>query len=496
MKWLGVVPLVLFTACFDPTNAPSCTISCSQDSQCPDGQTCNTQSGTCTAGEDCTTPATCTPGDFVACVNGAARTCNAAGDGTEDAPCGTPGCNVDAKRCNTCVPDEVSCSTDNTQVLTCASDGSGTSVTDTCIAQCAAGTMAVAAHCKYLEPKWLPDICDMPATVDTFNPNASAQYSSDLDTNCTGGVITQTGGRSICVVRAKAITIASIITLTVTGSRPIAFVADTSLTLDGTIDAGATGTTSGPGGGATTSGGAASSTVGGGGAAFAQVGGAGGDTTSGNGAAGGNPAVDPLTLANFAGGPRGGSPGGIMPPLTASFGGGGGGGVLLVACRGSATLNTGSTIDVRGGGGAAQRDTIFGAQIAQSDCGAGGGAGGYVVVEGLTGVTMSGGIYGNGGGGGGGNTANDTSGGAGGDGPRSVGAGGAGSAGNGGGTGGNGGYRSGAPGLGGGTTSGTNGGGGGGSMGVTHVFVPTGITPSVTTTNMSPLPTTHAALTR
>src|SRR6058998_460589 len=117
MKWLGVVPLVLLTACFDPTNAPECTITCSQDSQCPDGQTCNTQSGTCTASLDCTTPATCTPGEFVACVNGAARTCDAAGTGTEDAGCGDPGCNVDAKRCNLCVPDEVSCSTDNTQVM-------------------------------------------------------------------------------------------------------------------------------------------------------------------------------------------------------------------------------------------------------------------------------------------------------------------------------------------------------------------------------------------
>jgi hypothetical protein len=491
MKFVCLVPLVLVAACFDASNAPSCTIACATDSECPDGQTCNASAGKCTAGEDCASPQTCVPNEFVACVDGAARSCNDAGDGTVDVACGAPGCNVDAKRCNACVPSASVCSTDDTRVLTCADDGSAATVTDTCIAGCVAGTQAVAAHCRYLEPKWLPDICDMPATMDTFMPNASATYSSDLDTNCTGGVVTQTPGRPICVVRAKTITIPSNITLTISGQRPIAFVADESLTVNGTLDAAAQGTVSGPGGGQSTSGTGPTSGAGGGGAGFAQAGAAGGDTGTGNGNPGGA-TVDPLTLAFFGGGPRAASASGIFGPN----GGGGGGALTLIACRGRVTLANTSTIDVGGGGGGGQRDEILGAQISIGPCGAGGGAGGYVAVQGLTGITMAGGIYANGGGGGGGSNANDTSGDPGGDGPRSTTAGGNGGTGNGGGNGGDGGFRGGAPRAGGGSTSGSNGAGGGGSMGFVHVFAPAAVTPSITNTNMSPTPLVRTTPTR
>ena len=491
MSYVRLLPLVVLAACFDASNAPSCTVACAMDDDCPDGQTCNVAAGRCTAGEDCANPLSCTPNEFVACVDGAARSCNATGDGTVDAPCGQPGCNVDAQRCNACVPSEVTCSGDNTQVLTCAADGGMTTVTETCVASCVAGTTAVPAHCRYLEPKWLPDICDEPAAMETFMPNASATYSSDLDTNCTGGVVTQTPGRPICVVRAKTITIPSGIALTISGQRPIAFVADESLTVNGTLDAAAQGGTNGPGGGQSTSGTGPTSGAGGGGAGFAQAGAAGGDTSTGNGNPGGA-VLDPLTLAFFAGGPRAASASGIFGP----GGGGGGGAVTLIACRGSVTLASTSSIDVGGGGGGGQRDEIAGAQIQIGPGGAGGGAGGYVAVQGLTGVSMTGGIFANGGGGGGGNTANDSSGGMGGDGPRSTTAGGTGGTGNGGGTGGRGGYRSGNPTAGGGTTSGTNGAGGGGAMGYVHVFTPMGVTPAITNTNMSPAPSVRTIPTR
>jgi hypothetical protein len=367
-------------------------------------------------------------------------------------------------------------------------DGSATTVTDTCVA-CVAGTQAVAAHCQYLEPKWLPNICDEKATEDLFMPNASASFDSSLDTNCNGGVVAQgSPGRQICVVRYKTITIPQFVNLTITGTRPIAFVADDALTVNGSIDAGAASTTNGPGGGSIISGAAPGATAGGGGAGFAQTGGTGGNA-GGNGGA----SFDPTSLAYFAGGPHAGSSGGIIG-LNGVAGGGGGGAVLLAACRGTATLSSTSIIDLKGGGGNPQRDTIAGSQIQNSDCGAGGGAGGYLAVEALTGVTMTGQIWANGGGGGGGSSSNEpANGGVGSDGQRSI-AGANGGPGSGqGGAGGRGGFRGGNPLAGGGTTFA---GGGGGSVGVVHVFTPTGVTPAITNTNMSPIPTLKMTPTR
>jgi hypothetical protein len=491
MRYLALLSLVFVVACFDPEDVASCTITCTSDSDCISGQTCNTASGKCTAGEDCSNPQMCTPGEFVACVNGAVRTCNAAGSGTEDAPCGAPGCNTPAQRCNACIPDEVSCTTNMRDVQACMSDGSAVTTVETCAANCVAAAGPAPAHCRYLEPKWLPDICDMPAMMDLFMPNASAAFSSDLDTNCTGGVILQPPGRPICVVRAKTITIPNLVTLTISGQRPIAFVADTALNLNGTLDAGATGSMNGAGGGIQTTGAAATSNAGGGGAGFGTVGANGGATGTGNGGVGGA-VLDPLTLAFFAGGPRAG--GGSLIGQTS--GGGGGGAILLAACRGTVTTGTTSTIDVGGGGGEAQYDQILGGQIAQSTAGAGGGAGGYVAIEGLTGVVINGALYANGGGGGGGNTANDIGGTAGGNGQRSTTVQATGGAGGGAGAlGGRGGIRGTPPTAGGGTTS-SAGAGGGGAVGVFHIFTPMGVTPMLNTTSTSPNPIARTTPTR
>jgi hypothetical protein len=380
-------------------------------------------------------------------------------------------------------------------VQTCLSDGSATATIDTCVASCVAAAGNTPAHCRYLEPKWLPDICDMPATIDDFTIATSASLDTNLATSCTGGLVAQAPGPPICVVRAKTINVQAGRTLTVTGPRPIALVADTAVMINGTISAAAVAGVNGPGGGFQTSGTAATTTAGGGGAGFATAGAAGGATATGNGGAAGA-ILDPLTLAFFAGGPRAGGSALVQNTL----GGGGGGAVLLAACRGSVTMAAGSIIDAGGGGGEGQHDTIFGAQIVQSAAGAGGGAGGYVVIEALTGITINGSVFANGGAGGGGNTANDpVSGATGSDGLRNATTQAPGGAGGGtGAVGGRGGVRGQTalpPTAGNGTTS-NNGGGGGGAVGVFHFFTPTGVTPMFNSTTTSPLPSARITPTR
>jgi len=483
-----LVPLLFLVACFDPSKSPSCTIQCLADTDCPDGLTCSA-ARTCTSGEDCTMPASCTPGNFVACVNGASRTCNATGNGIVDQDCGATGCNPDTKQCNACVPNEVSCTADNTHIQQCAADGTALVMGDLCVAGCQAPSGGIAAHCTYISPVWMPNICDDLATIDAFAPNATATYDDALDTNCTGGVITQAGGRSICVVRAKTITIGNGVALTISGPRPIAFVADDALTVSGTIDVSASTSTSGPGGGQRSSGASPNGqSTGGGGAGFGTAGVAGGGSGgAGLGAAGGA-ALDPLTLTYFGGGAHAfQSTLGVGGPPD---GGGGGGALMLVSCRGTVTVT--GTLDANGGGGRGAFDQIFGAQISITDGGAGGGTGGYVVAQGLA-VTISGQLYANGGGGGGGCTANDASGTSGGDGQRNT-NGGIGGSGNGGGAAGGG--------HGGGTAAtaqvgfgGTSSGGGGGGMGVLQLYTPIGVNPTTTGATTSPAFATHRKVT-
>lgn len=468
-----IVPLVFATACFDPSNAPVCKVQCTTDADCPDGLTCGA-GGLCSAGENCIEPDMCTAGAFIACVDDKARSCNASGDGTTDAVCGAPGCNAGEHRCNACLPDAVACTSDMLGVEQCRSDGSATAMIDTCAAGCNVGTASVAPHCSYISPVSLPDICDAVAAVDSYAPNASATLTTSLDTNCTGGIITQTVGPAICVIRAKTITIPSSVTLTIDGSRAIAFVADAQLDMLGTLDAGANGSTPGPGGSFRVSGGPNAPTAAGGGAGFGTAGAAGGAAATGGGGAAGA-ALDPITLAYFGGGARAATGGNPMIIDFYPSGGGGGGAVMLVACRGNVKVS--GTIDAGGGGGGGSYDTILGGQFAPSKAAAGGGTGGYVVIQGLTAI-VDGQIYANGGGGGGGNTADDGSGTRGGDGLRSTGQAAGGSPGGAGASGGRGGASVGAPVAGGGIAgNAAASGGGGGSVGVLQIYTPMGVTP-------------------
>ena len=339
----------------------------------------------------------CAPSEFVRCNGQVAQVCNTAGNGAVDTDCGAPGCNEGAGRCNLCAPEAARCGAST--VDHCGPDGMP-AAPETCAAGC---TEAPEPHCTYLQPSYaaLADVCDERAAM----PDLSIALSQTLDTNamqtCTGGVITQTNGPPICVLRFGSITVQGGRTLTFTGQRVAALVADSAITVDGTIDASANGSTNGPGGGTTSSGDRSTSNVGGGGAGFRTAGGSGGsDLADGGGGMGGPASTNPADLVALIGGPR---PQSTL--LLAANPGGGGGALALIACRGTVTVSALGTIDAGGGGGGGGFDTIAGAQISVTSA-AGGGAGGNIVLQGLA-VEVTGRLFANGGAGGGGTSSNE-----------------------------------------------------------------------------------------
>ncbi len=421
----------------------------------------------------------CTPNEFVRCNGTVAEVCNAAGDGATEMECGVAGCNEGAARCNTCVPDGATCGADT--VERCGADGLP-AASEACPAGC---TEAPAAHCSYLQPSYaaLENVCDELAT----EPTLAVVVNQTLDTNsmltCTGGVIPQTNGPAICVLRFGEIIVQANRTLGFTGARAVALVADRAITVDGTIDASANGTTNGPGGGTITSGGRANSSIGGGGAGFRTAGGNGGsDTVAGGGAAGGAASTNPADLVALIGGPRP-----SVPITLDAVPGGGGGALTLIACRGGVTVSSTGVIDASGGGGEGGRDTVAGPQIAVTSA-AGGGAGGNIVLQGLS-ITVAGQLYANGGAGGGGTSSNEPAVGADGqDGLRSTSAAQGGLPSANGGAGGNGGSGGAVPrdGLAPAVTAGTPG-GGGGSAGFLQTYTPAGRAPMLMPSATSPV---------
>jgi hypothetical protein len=446
---------------------------------CPDGQCTNPKFPFCDSdgavgGEPNTCIAvSCTAGAFVACDQDRSITCNSDGTNYDVTQCPN-GCSADTNGCRPCAPGSMTCG--NGEVDVC--DNTGMPHAESCAGAC---VDSPSPHCEYIQPRYLPDVCDTPG-VGTFEINQSGTFDTDLDVNCTGGIVTQAGGDAICVVRNASIKIDADATFHVISSlnrnvsanmfgkgRAIAFVSDQDLVVDGVLDVGAQGWFSGPGGGYSQSGGGAGSGTAPGGAGFATNGGAGGSTTTDGGAANGGAAtLDPATLVTLVGGPR--------------SGGGGGGAALLISCRGKIVVT--GTIGANGGGGPG------GWNLFTMTPGSGGGAGGYVVLQGLD-VQVTGELYANGGGGGagangtGGSTAEDGQDGswsgntsAFGGTPRN-GAGG-------GGVGGLDGAAGHLPGVGLHPTTGGGAGGGGGSVGFLQTYTPAGVTPTLTPAHSSP----------
>lgn len=425
-------------------------------------------------------PGVCTANEFVACEGSIVRTCNATGDGTTTQDCSAAGCNANAKRCNQCVPNADSCVAGTNEIHHCGPDGLPAGQ-DTCQRGCIA---APSAHCAYLEPRYLPDICDTVAAMPNFTVDHIASFDTALDTNCNGGVVNQDGGPAICVVRYDSIDITATGILTVSGVRALALVADIAVTIDGVLDVGAKGLVIGPGGSTVLSGALAGSD-GGGGAGFATAGGTGGSaTTDGGGGLGGGKATDPSLVTVLIGGT---SPNAGLQSANPPRPGGGGGAATLIACRGMVSVS--GTIDAGGGGGSGGAGGLFaGALFA----GTGGGSGGNVVLQGLS-IVVTGQVFANGGGGGAGlfmpSPGVIQAGGAGTNGTRSTT-----TAATGGvppgtaGTGGAGGRQGTAPGFGFHPSAATGlPGGGGGSVGFFQTYTPSGVTPQLTPLAASPV---------
>ncbi len=334
----------------------------------------------------------CVPDTFAVCRGDTALVCNAAGTSYDRLEC-QAGCASTAGCQPFCTPGEVlSCAGD--QLTTCRSDGAGTTVV-ACSLGCAAG----ASRCKTFEPSngLGPALTQAASEPDVVFPSGT-RINTDLaavqDANGTSLpvrvlTVTQVGASSIVVLVAKSFSTAD---LTVTGSKPLALVADGPITIRGRLSARAFASTRGPGAqfSAACNGGDAKQyacsctsacSTGAGGAGNAQLGGRGGASSVTN--AGG--AL--TTFSPLAGGCSGGDQLTSNGLLLVAEGGGGGGSVQLVSAT-KVALEADGLIDVGGGGG-------------QST--AGGGAGGLVVVEApeLTMVGPGAGVVANGGAGGG-----------------------------------------------------------------------------------------------
>jgi hypothetical protein len=114
-------------------------------------------------------------------------------------------------------------------------------------------------HCGTLpvpsSQKWLPDICDTPATEAVFHAERVRRVQQQPRHELHGRCRPAAAARRVDLrMRAQTITIPQGVALDITGSRPIAFVADTSLVVHGTLDGRADGSSNGPGGGASASG--------------------------------------------------------------------------------------------------------------------------------------------------------------------------------------------------------------------------------------------------
>ncbi len=410
----------------------------------------------------------CEPGTFVSCRGDEAITCRASGAdydvvscplGCDDSSgCIETACEVGATRCGEGTLERC--------------NDVGEYVSEACAAGCIETPVA---HCAYLEPQYLPDICDVPALeLDARLDHLDIvdYLNTDAVQVCTGGVATQTDGApDICIVRYRTISVpAGPTEVKVEGSRVLALVADDLVDISGTLDVSANGQTNGAGAGDFLSGGTGV-TSGGGGGGGSAAGASGGPATTTNG----GPAFSPSPLLVLRGGAR--APMVTSPPLVL-FGeasGGSGGAMTAVACKG--TVRVSGMVDAGGGGG------HRGDQV--NNFGGGGGSGGFVALQGLQ-VDVTGRVFANGGWGGDGKPTSPTPDQWDGqDGLRGVSYGAMFREGHDGGLGGRGGVAAALPERGAGVTSGRAG-GGGGAMGALQTFTPIEIVPNVSASQSSP----------
>jgi hypothetical protein len=229
-------------------------------------------------------------------------------------------------------------------------------------------------------------------TIDTSGSVTITGWCGDFPTP---KIRMQESGPEIVILPLKSLTVKSGTTVKLTGPRAVAFVVDGDVTIAGTIDASATGSTPGPGGGDATV-----CAAGTGGKAQACSGssiifnGAGGGGFGSNGGAGGE-----STTCGAAGGPAGAINGDDdLVPLrggcngrSAGSGLGAAGGAVQISSRGALTIESTGVVLAVGAGGSGMQFVALGA-------GTGGGSGGAVLIE-ATSVTNDGAVRAHGGGG-------------------------------------------------------------------------------------------------
>lgn len=345
------------------------------------------------------------------------------------------------------------------------------------VTHCAGGCSAEAGGCAatHIIPKYLPAVCDQLATEPELTISESMTLDTNADASCNGGIVDQINGPDICVLRYGTIKVVRNKTLTVTGERALALVADQGLTIDGILDVSANLITNGPGGGTTLSGNGGALALGaGGGAGFRTAGAPGGTATDDGGAHNGGAASEnPALNVELLGGTR------SNVDSATQISGGGGGAATLISCRAGVSLL--GTIDAGGGGGAGAVVTEFFALAAS-----GGGSGGNVVLQGMA-VEVTGQAFANGGGGGAGTQGTSMAGARGEDGTRSENMSARGGVNpSGGGTGGDGGRGNAEPTVGKRTSNNTSPGAGGGSTGFFQTYTPAGVTPTLAPAAVSP----------
>lgn len=340
--WLlvGVAPV----GCTKPNPALSCEDGLCSDPAVPYCDLDGTLGG---EGPNTCIHVSCTPNEFAACRGDKALTCNATGDNYDLLTCEN-GCSADENGCKPAPP----CDT-----LECQ---------------------------KHIVPRYVPSECNDLATKADYTISADTTIDTANELMCTN-FVTQANGPEICVIHAGTIKIEAGATLTAVGSRALALVADTSLVIDGVLDA--NGRSGNAAGGGTRLSGDTNNTKAGGGAGYRTKGGGGG-AAGGDGAAndGGPACPNPSTITDLFGGPR-----------TDAYNNGGGA-ITLISCR--ADVSIAGIIDLGGGGGHGTRD--FAPQGGGHQYATGGGAGGTLVLQG-TSLNVTGQLFANGGGGGGAN---------------------------------------------------------------------------------------------
>jgi hypothetical protein len=314
-----------------------------------------------------------------------------------------------------CVAPTATCA-DASTLRTCP--GAGSAYIDT---SCPWGCNAVIpAHCSQLVPSGsggdpttglAPGDLDGSDLADTTIPDA---IIINADTGAIGTSGTATSIRAavtgvnagidyehrngIAVFRFKSLAVTG--SVYVTGTQPVAFAADTAITITGTIDVSwfCAATGAGPGGfaggaikaNAAGSGGGTAGVAGGnggGGGGYGNAGGSGGASLGVGGVGGAAFGDAAISLLVGGGGGGGGSGGGMSGP------GGGGGGALQLASNGLVLVGSGGSGGINAGGCGGTSGS------AGADGGGGGGAGGAVLIE-APHVEIGGTIAVNGGGGG------------------------------------------------------------------------------------------------